>query len=83
MSDLVNNAPIGQMGTPPAQMAGGGFPLPQQQAPAYKPPKKGGLPVGVIASIQGVYAREQEKQDRLQGVQQGMALRPGWGGQGR
>jgi len=81
MSD-VNMPPALLKGTPPAAMPGGGLPLSPPEP--YKPPKKGGLPVGVIASIQAVYAQEQDKQDRLQGVQQnGMQLQPGWGGQGR
>jgi len=79
MSD-VNIALPQTVGAPPTGGQGQGFPLPQGEE--YKPPKKGGLPIGVIASIQLVYAREEQKQDRLQGTQQ-LGLQPGWGGQGR
>ena len=64
-------------------------PLPQgMQAPMStvpekkKPIDKGEFPIKIIGSIQMIYATEQAKQDRLQGnLAQGMALKPGWGGQ--
>ena len=46
-------------------------------------PRKGSLPVGVIASIQAVYANEQHKQDQLRGIKPGLELADGWGGNGR
>lgn len=50
-----------------------------EQAPEPKP-RKGALPVGVIASIQAVYANEQRKQDMLRGLKPDLALKGGWGG---
>jgi hypothetical protein len=47
-----------------------------------RPIEKGTFPMKIIASIQQIYAAEQQKQDRLQGnLAQNMALKPGWGGQ--
>jgi len=44
---------------------------------------KGAFPIKIIASIQAIYANEQQKQERLQGsMAQGMGLKPGWGGAG-
>jgi hypothetical protein len=65
----------------PPTGAGGGF-SPPAPAIAETAPRKGGLPVGVIASIQEVYAKEEQKQMALQGLDKSLSLKPGWGGQG-
>jgi hypothetical protein len=46
-------------------------------------PSKGGLPIKVVASIQALYVREEQKRQQIEGMQQGVGLQPGWGGQGR
>jgi hypothetical protein len=74
--------------TPPNPGIGGGF---NQQVKAPAPikvkeptkPKKGGIKLGLIAEIQAVYAREEQKQMQLKSLSQGMALKPGWGGEGQ
>ena len=73
-------------GMSPPMPEGGGFS--PAGAPAMPPvipikPRKGGLPIGVIASIQGVYAKEEQKQQALAGMEKPLELKPGWGGQGR
>ena len=75
---------------PPSNLQGGAPAAAQPQAP--KPgtipmpdPEldKGAFPIKIIASIQSIYANEQQKQERLQGsMAQGMGLKPGWGGAG-
>lgn len=69
----------------PPMVGGGGFMPPQQpQMPMMPPPPpKGGLPIKIIASIQGIYAKEEQKQMALQGLDKSLSLQPGWGGQGR
>lgn len=63
--------------TQPPVAAGGG-----SVSPEY--PERGGLKIKVIASIQAIYAREeQKKQGQLQQQQSPLQLQPGWGGQGR
>ena len=70
--------------SPPAGGGGGFFPpIAPPEAPIMSTkPKKGGLPIGVIAALQGIYAKEKEEQLRLQGLDKPLALKPGWGGQG-
>lgn len=76
-------APAPAPASPPAG-AGGGFTPPMTvPAPVEKKPQKGALAIGVVASIQGVYAREEQKQLQLQGLGKDVGLQSGWGGQGR
>jgi hypothetical protein len=47
-------------------------------------PKKGGLPIGLIASIQKEYQREQKEIDKDMNAKPAkMGLDTGWGGKGR
>ena len=60
-------------------------PVAQGPEPEMEKPKaeKGSFPIKLIASIQMIYASEQQKQLQLQGsMAQGMGLKPGWGGAG-
>jgi len=59
---------------------GGSFPAP---IPEPATPEKGKLTIGVIASVQAIYAREEQKQLQMKGQMQPAPLQPGWGGQGR
>lgn len=62
---------------PPAPAPGGFFEPP-------KPPKRGGLPLDIVASIQNMYAKEKQAPAPPPGAQrQSLDLQPGWGGQGR
>lgn len=70
----VTPAPAGSAAQPPAA-PGGGF-----SSPATTP-RKGGLSIAVIAAVQTVFAREEQKQMQLQGPPT-LGLQPGWGGQG-
>lgn len=45
--------------------------------------RKGALPIKVIASIQAIYAKEEQMQLQLAGVPAAPGLQPGWGGKGR
>lgn len=62
--------------SPPIGAGGGSFIPP-------KAPAKGGLSIKVIAGIQAIYEKEELKQQQLQGMEQPLALKPGWGGQGK
>ena len=79
--------PIGGGGGFSAVQAAATAPFAPPPGPPPIPPmpvqEKGGLPIKVIASIQGIYAKEEQKQAALQGLDPGLALQPGWGGQGR
>lgn len=66
----------------PPQAAGGGFPSPAPM-PQDPHPKKGELAIGVIASIQKVYLKEEQRLQQLQGMDKPLKLEAGWGGQGK
>jgi hypothetical protein len=83
MSDsMVSLAPTPAIASPTA-MAGGGLPIAPPPASKKTPrPKKGELSIALVAAIQGVYAKEEQKQQQIAG-QPATGLQPGWGGQGR
>lgn len=64
--------------TPPLQMQN-----PQAMPEQPAAPDIGGLPIRVVAMIQGIYQREEQKKLQIQANQQSIGLQKGWGGQGR
>lgn len=81
----VKLAPPQQAGTPPPSLPTGGALLPPQNpAMDLKKPKKGGIALGIVAAIQQIYVKEEQKQEQIaQNMGQNMSLKPGWGGQGK
>ena len=85
LASLIQGQPI-SVGQPSAAQ-----PPPPQEVPpdfsdviAHKP-KRGGLPIALVASIQKMFAEDAQRQAQQQqnSPPQQLGLQPGWGGQGR
>jgi hypothetical protein len=77
---LTNSVGQAPLASPPSP----GAPPPDFSDIISKKPKRGGLPLDLIASIQKSYTDEAQKNTAPNKAQpQSMGLEPGWGGKGR